>query len=129
MTVFFRSSNNFNGTHLLRINTEVCDTLTEDTNFYSMKILFKDRFDSKFTVENQCLQRTKIALNYDVERYASKLIFVKKPDLLPDNYTLIKHQTEKLLKNLRKHPELLKEHDRIIFDYINDTHREKRVLY
>ena len=129
MTVFFRSSNNFNGTRLLRINTEVCDTLTEDTNFYSMKMLFKDRFDSKFAVENQCLQRPKIALNYDMESYASKLTFVKKPDLLPDNYTLIKHQTDKLLKDLRKHPELLKEHDRIIFDYINDTHREKRVLY
>ena len=129
MTVFFRSSNNFNGTRLLRINTEVCDTLTEDTNFYSMKMLFKDRSDSKFAVENQCLQRPKIALNYDMESYASKLTFVKKPDLLPDNYTLIKHQTDKLLKNLRKHPELLKEHDRIIFDYINDTHREKRVLY
>ena len=102
------------------INTEVCDTLTEDTNFNSMKTLFEDRFDSKNDVENQCIQRLKNTLNYDGERYTSKLPFVKNPDLLPDNYILAKHRTDNLLKNLRKQPELLKEYDRIISDYIKD---------
>ena len=114
------SSNNFNKTHLMRINTEVCDTLTEDTNFNSMKTLFEDRFDSKNDVENQCLQRLKNTLNYDGERYTSKLPFVKNPDLLPDNYILAKHRTDNLLKNLRKQPELLKEYDRIISEYIKE---------
>ena len=40
----------------MRINTEICDTLTEDRNFNSMKTLFEDRFDSKNDVENQCLK-------------------------------------------------------------------------
>ena len=114
------SSNNFNKRHLMGINTEVCDTLTEDTNFNSMKTLFEDRFDSKNDVENQCLQRLKNTLNYDGERYTSKLPFVKNPDLLPDNYILAKHRTDNLLKNLRKQPELLKEYDRIISEYIKE---------
>ena len=35
----------------MRINTEVCDTLAEDTNFNSVKTLFEDHFDSKNDVE------------------------------------------------------------------------------
>ena len=48
----------------MRINTEVCDTLAEDTNFNSIKTLFKDRFDSKNDDENQCLQRLKNTLRW-----------------------------------------------------------------
>ena len=64
----------------MRINTEVCDILAEDTNFNSVKTLFEDHFDSKNDVENQCLQRLKNTLNYDGERYTSKLSLVKDPD-------------------------------------------------
>ena len=114
------SSNNFSKTHLMRINTEVCDTLTEETNFNSMKTLSEDRFDSKIDIENQCLHRFKNTLYYDGARYTSKLPFIKNSKLLPDNYILTKHRTDNLLKNLRKHPELPKEYDGIISDYIKE---------
>ena len=78
------SGNSLNKTHLMWINTEVCDAFTENTNFNSMKIMFQDRFNSKIDVENQCLQILKYALNYDEERYTSKLLFTKNPGLLPD---------------------------------------------
>ena len=104
----------------MRINTEACDTSTEDTKINSMKTLFEDLFDNKNDAENQCLQRLKNTLNYDGERYTSKSPFVKNPDLLADNFILAKQRTDNLLKNLRKQFELLKEYDQIISDHIKE---------
>lgn len=58
--------------------------------------MFEDRFDSKIDFENQCLDRLKNTLNYDGERYTRKLPFVKKLELLPNNYILTKHRTDHL---------------------------------
>ena len=85
-----------------------------------MKMLFEDLFDKKIDVENQYLQRLRNTLNYDRERYTSKFPFIKNPELLPDNYILTEYRTDNSLKNLWKHPELLKEYDQVISDYIKE---------
>ena len=113
------SNQNIISTHLLRFNTEVCD-VTDGSNQNIIKDIFEDKCKIKSKVQSDYIDTFKGTLNYDGERYISRLPFVENPEELPCKYILTKNRTENLIKKLRKDPELLKEYSNIIDEYIQE---------
>ena len=96
-------SNNFVSTRLLRFNTEVCDVI-DGSNQNIIKDIFEDKCKIKSKVQSDYIDTFKGTLNYDGERYISRLPFVENPEELPYKYILTKNRTENLIKKLRKDP-------------------------
>ena len=114
------TTNNFNATHILRVNSEICEHSNDD--YKTIKKVLNYDNDTKLCTENEIYytENFKKTLKFDGEGYVTKLPFIENPENLPDNYILAKKRTENLISKFRKNPEQLREHDNITNDYLRD---------
>ena len=88
------TTNNFNATHILRVNSEICEHSNDD--FKTIKKVLNYDNDTKLCTENEIYytENFKKTLKFDGEGYVTKLPFIENPENLPDNYILAKKRTE-----------------------------------
>ena len=114
------TTNNFNATHILRVNSEICEQSNDD--FKTIKKVLNYDNDTKLCTENEIyyIENFKKTLKFDGEGYVTKLPFLENLENLPDNYILAKKRTENLISKFRKNPKQLPEHDNITNDCLRD---------
>ena len=96
------TANNFNETHMLRVNSEICEHSNDD--YKTMKKVLNYDSDTKLCIENKndYIENFKKTLKFDGKQYVIKLPFLENSENLPDNYILAKKRTENLISKLRK---------------------------
>ena len=104
---------NINHTHLLRVNTE--------TNpYYDGMLKFEQmRDENKILKCPPVIEKIEKQLKFNRQRYVTKLLFVKEPYTLPDNYLIPKRRLETDFKRLQTDQQLLQSYDNVIKEYLS----------
>ena len=87
------TTNNFNATHMIRVNSEICEHSNDD--YKTMKNFLNYDSDIKLFMENEngYIENFKKIMKFDGKRYVTKLLFIENLENLPDNYILAKKRT------------------------------------
>ena len=82
------ATNNFNATHMLRVNSEICKYSNDD--YKTMKKVLNYDSDTKLCMqnENDYIENFKKELKFDWKRYVTKLPFIENQENLAHNYKM-----------------------------------------